>query len=51
VLLLMFAVGVLDTLAPDDDDELHEGLRDLVTGPDDDRSPAAPTAAGTLPLS
>jgi predicted PurR-regulated permease PerM len=47
VLLLMFAVGVLDTLAPDDDDELHEAVRDLVGGPTDD--PVDGAAAGTLP--
>jgi predicted PurR-regulated permease PerM len=33
VILLMFGVAALDTLAPEDDDELHEGVRDLVEGP------------------
>lgn len=47
VLLLVFAVALLDTLAPDDDDELHEAVIDLVTGPGEETSGDPET--GTLP--
>lgn len=49
VLLLMFAVAILDTLAPRDEDELHEAVRDLVSGPDDVAS--SDGATGTLSTS